>query len=400
MCWRRCKESLVSQQPPPSEDGPVEATVSESTPAASTGPSTAEIHPAPDAELKASSDEQAIVREASARVHWLSVVLWLTVMSAVAVAGFFGWQEAVSVQRQLTALQAEAAALAGAVARTEGVEPQLAQLEANLERMRRALDDQKSQQQALVNRIEGVVDQLATASMDTRSESMLSETEMLLRLAEQRLLVERRPETALQLMVAAQTLLGSLQDGRLLPVRQALAADVQALSAVTPVDVLGIQAELLALDPALATLTLPVRRIEQAEVDRASDLTLPGELGGWMDTLSSLIRIRTLDAPIAPLVSAADAGRAREVLRLNLEQLKLALLREDQVLFDRTLEQAMRLTADYFDVFTGSGLRVMQTLEGLQGRSIVVQLPSASSGLLALKAYRSVRLSDSAASAR
>jgi Uncharacterized enzyme of heme biosynthesis len=128
-------------------------------------------------------------------------------------------------------------------------------------------------------------------------------------------------------------------------VREALAADIQALDRVEMVDVLGVQAQLLALDSALDDLTLPVRRLMEPVED--TDVASEALADQWLARLQEYIRIREVDAPIAPLVTASDAGRAREILRLNLEQIKVALIREDQRLFDAGITQALRLTAHY-----------------------------------------------------
>lgn len=223
----------------------------------------------------------------------------------------------------------------------------------------------------------------------TRTSYTLAEAEYLLRLADQRMRIERNPENAVVLMRTAQALLGQLEDGRLLPIREQLAGDIQTLASIERIDVLGIQAEILALDAVLDRLQLPVRRLqpppsESQEADAQSN---------WLTVLSEYVRIRQVDAPITPLVTAADAGRAREVLRLNLEQIKVALIREDQAIFDASVAQAVRMTTHYFSTTEGAGLRVLQTLEQLQGQSIARDIPDASTGLRALQAFRASEVS-------
>ena len=165
--------------------------------------------------------------------------------------------------------------------------------------------------------------------------------------------------------------------------RERLAQDLQSLSAIQSVDILGIQADLLALDPVLDDLQLPVRRLAP---ETESEATV--DVQQWLGGLSEFIRIREVNAPITPLVSASDAGRAREVLRLSLEQIKVALIREDQALFDAGLAQAKRLSMHFFDVTEGAGLKVMTVLSALEETQITREIPDAAQGLRALKAYR------------
>ena len=103
----------------------------------------------------------------------------------------------------------------------------------------------------------------------------------------------------------------------------------------------------------------------------------------WLGELSDFIRIREVNEPITPLVSASDAGRAREVLRLSLEQIKLALIREDQALFDAGLAQAKRLSMHFFDVTEDAGLKVITVLGSLEDIQITREIPDAAQGLRA-----------------
>jgi uroporphyrin-3 C-methyltransferase len=73
---------------------------------------------------------------------------------------------------------------------------------------------------------------------------------------------------------------------------------------------------------------------------------------------------------------------------LSLEQIKVALIREDQALFDAGLAQAKRLSMHFFDVTEGAGLKVMTVLSSLEGTQITRAIPDAAEGLRALKAYR------------
>ena len=73
---------------------------------------------------------------------------------------------------------------------------------------------------------------------------------------------------------------------------------------------------------------------------------------------------------------------------MSLEQIKVALIREDQDLFDAGLAQAKRLCTHFFDVTAGAGLKVMSVLSALDGTPIVREIPDAAQGLRALKAYR------------
>ncbi len=335
--------------------------------------------------------EEAIVEEASARVQWFTLTLFLIVVGGIGGLGWLGWQELSVVRSDQAALAARLAQTEQALQNQTVTASDLRALQSEVARLTSELSAARSDTRQVIERMESLADQRARATADTRSESLLAEAEYLLKLADQRLLVERNPDVARPLMQSAQAVLGEVEDNRLLPVREKLATDLQALASVETVDVMGMQAEILALDSLLDRLQLPTRRLVDAPVIGA-DRNEP--VGSWLGPLADFIRIREVEAPIAPLVNAADAGRAREILRLNLEQIKLALLREDQALFDSAVASAVRLTRHYFNTVEGPGLGVLQTLEGLAGQSIMRSLPDASSGLRALKQFRQMRMTD------
>lgn len=327
----------------------------------------------------------------------VAILFAVAAMLGTAGAGWFGYTEFMRLQQQIASLTPQVESVQDVEAQLAATDTRIDNLSDEIARLGGEIQRSDARNQAVIDRVESVADALARAQVDTRTSYTLAEAEYLLKIADQRLLVERNPETAQTLMRTAQQLLGQLEDGRLLPVREALAADIQALDGVDSVDVLGIQAELLALDRALDDLTLPVRRLmDPARDSQSASEAAPDQ---WLARLQNYIRIREVETPIAPLVTASDAGRAREILRLNLEQIKVALIREDQQLFDAGIRQALRLTEHYFSVQDGAGASVFSALQRLQGTPVVQSIPDAAQGLRALQGYRQARLADGASNA-
>jgi uroporphyrin-3 C-methyltransferase len=314
---------------------------------------------------------------------WIALLFSCIACVGVGFVAWFGWHEFQSFTRLTESLGTSVQTLSAQVSQLENLKTTTQNLDKQMQRLESEIGRADARNQSVIDRVEVVAEQLAKAQVDTRSSYVLAEAEYLLKLADQRLLIERNPETAVTLMRTAQALLGQLQDGRLLSVRERLAQDLQSLSTVQSVDILGVQAELLALDPVLDDLQLPVRRLAPEEESAATV-----DVKQWLGELSDFIRIREVNEPITPLVSASDAGRAREVLRLSLEQIKLALIREDQALFDAGLAQAKRLSMHFFDVTEGAGLKVITVLGSLEGIQITREIPDAAQGLRALKVYR------------
>lgn len=336
-----------------------------------------------DSDKEPEAEETLSTFESLRSSSWVATLLSVVACAAVGLGGWFMWTEVQTVKRSMEPVDEAIQSVNSQLVQIVSLRETTRDIRSQMERLESGLARADERNQSVINRVETVAEELAKAQVDTRSSYVLAEAEYLLKLADQRLLIERNPETATNLMRTVQGLLAQLEDGRLLSVREQLAKDLQLLSAIPNVDLLGIQAELLALDPVLNELKLPLRRL-----NLESDSEPEGDVQKFIDGLSAFIRIREVNAPITPLVSASDAGRAREVLRLSLEQIKVALVREDQELFNAGLAQAKRLSLHYFDVTEGAGMTVMTVLSALEGTQIARDIPDVAQGLRALKAYR------------
>lgn len=326
--------------------------------------------------------EARIVREASHRANWLAIALGLMALASTGSLGWFGFLEWKRLNATVAALETAQRAYSELSLTLTQLTPRLDALEPRTEASERRAAAIQAETQAALARLEVLAERVQTSQVDTRESYVLAEAEYLLKLAQQRLLIERSPGNALTLMRTADALLAELADPRLQPVREALAVDMQALAGVPELDVLGVQAKLTAMVTSLDELTLPVRRVSAPVAE------LPTVVQPILDRVSQYITIHRLEAPIMPLVSAADAGRAREVLRLQLEQLKLAILREEPEFFASTRQAALSTLEHYFEVQTGVGAAIHVGLDALETVPVSRVMPLANQGLERLKAYR------------
>ena len=336
-----------------------------------------------DSDKEPEATEALDTFEAPRSNSWIATLLIVVAFAAVGSGVWFMWTEVQTVKRSVKSVNEAIQSVNSQLLQIVSLQENARDIRSQIEQLESGIARADERDQSVINRVETLAEELAKLQVDTRSSYVLAEAEYLLKLADQRLFIERNPQTATNLMRTAQALLAQLEDGRLLSVREQLAQDVQLLSAIPNVDLLGIQAELLALDPVLNELKLPVRR-PNLETDSQTE----DDVKKFIDNVSAFIRIREVNAPITPLVSASDAGRAREVLRLSLEQIKVAVVREDQELFDAGLAQAERLSRHFFDVTKGAGMTVVRVLSALEDTQIARKIPDAARGLRALKAYR------------
>lgn len=245
-------------------------------------------------------------------------------------------------------------------------------------------------------------ERLRQLASSTRTDWLLAEAEYLLRLANQRLLTERQTASALALMTTADGMLRDLDDPALFPVRKALAADITKVRMAGVVDREGIYLRLDALIQAIPNLQSPMREQATSEAD-----ALPANLpwyqrlleNGWraLVKMSGIVRVERLDQPLAPVLLPSEQQLLQLNLRLALEQAQLALMREEQSLYDASIARARGWLTDSF-IAGAATTTFSQELAGLAEENINRPLPDAMAAVTALGHYINLwhqRYSDS-----
>lgn len=346
------------------------------------------------------------------------VILFLLILvlaAAVVGLGYLGWQwqqEQHGLQRQ------DEGQLSQQTIRWETMQQQIDQLQ---KRLQAPTDDGpnelqlqlQSQLDQLQVRVNGQSKRLQLLSTTSKNDWLLAEAEYLLRLANQRLLMERGGTGPLALLQAADDILLQLADMNLFPVREQLARDIAALKLIPQVDRSGIYLTLSALaEQVLLLPTVPRAVDDEAELTIASEPNtdvvsyvtknlwqkISDNFFAAMRKLGDQVRIRHHDQPLEVLLPPDSERYLRQNIRFNLEQAQLALLREENAIYANSLEQAKSLLEQYFPMQPQAQLIAAQLGE-LAERNIRVELPDISSSLKQLKQYtaRLHKLNDSAA---
>ncbi len=221
------------------------------------------------------------------------------------------------------------------------------ELRSDVQSAQRSQSEVISQMEQRLNRVDRRLS--AIASTD-REDWKLAEAEYLLRLANQRLVLERDSRNALALAETTDAILRDLGDSDLLPVRRALARDIQALRLADQVDREGLYLRLLALNEQVPNLPLvepmrnapsgPAPDTTEAEADTGVWTTVKQSFARLMERLSGHIRIRQHDEPIDALADPREQFILRQQLQLMLEQAQAALLREQTALYQSSLTRA------------------------------------------------------------
>ncbi|MCG2579930.1 MAG: uroporphyrinogen-III C-methyltransferase [Marinobacter sp.] len=323
---------------------------------------------------------------------WLISLLALTLVIALALWSWQQWNDRQALQQTLNNLSGDVSRLDSQYgARGSEQSDRIQALEAKLTDQRELIATQQRQ-------IDHNARELLEAGNRTRTDWLLAEAEYLLRVANQRLLIEKDIRGALAALEAGDDVLNESDDIGVYPVRQQLAKEILSLKGIADVDRTGLYLTLEAAIDSVNRLTDDALVNERAPgfvatADAALGDNPEGEPGlfsqGWTkvkNTLANVVVVRRLDEPVKPLLSPDQSAYARLNLQLMLEEAEMAVLRGHQELYDRALTKAGNAITDWYDNTNPQVAALTQTLGELQDRNIDPQLPDISRSLELLKA--------------
>ena len=227
----------------------------------------------------------------------------------------------------------------------------------------------------------------------TRSDWLLAEAEYLARLARQRLQTERSVKSPLALLESVDAILTQIDDPNLLAARSAVADDIASLRLASDVDREGIYLELQALAANIEILELVELAQPAVLTEKTTEIidnTQLSVLDEFLNDLSGLIRVRQRQNPIEPMLQPEEERIVRRNMQMIFEQAQVALLREEQRIYQATLEKAQNYLQRFFQS-NPSSEAVSQRLAVLLETSIIQQLPDIHKSLEAVQSLLVMR---------
>ena len=343
-------------------------------PSAGDQPDNPQLAPPKTKRPKKISNSSATPEEPAASRH--SSTAWFALLVAVvAGAGTFKlWQQTQDIQQQLTArIENNNAAL-------EGLNESLAALQSEAKALTSSVRERESEVDTALTDLRRVLQQ-------DQSDWRLAEIEHLLRTANNLLLLGHDTKSAAQALAAADQRLAQLAQPRLLPVREQLAQEMQALKTATAVDVTGMLLALDGLAEQVEKLPLPA---EPKELSSSITSEVPATdrwraaADNLLASLKGVVSIRRRDTAVAPLLPPNQRFFLYQNLKLRLESAKLALLRGDGSAFGGHMTTSTKWVQHYFDQGSPHTKAVLQSLEALAAIDIDPELPDLSGSLAAL----------------
>ncbi len=328
---------------------------------------------------------------------WLNILLLLAVIAlAVCLAAIvhFGQQGLSAQDKKIQGLanelsQGKSTLQQSLVALSQTQQSAITDLTQNLQSTQRSVNE-------LSQRVLAQGKRLRAMSDTSRDDWLLAEAQYLLKLANQRIRIERSPVGAQALLEEADNILRDLDDPSLHPVRRAIAQDLASLKLLNAIDVEGIYLSLLALTDQVTSI--PVRlspsqreRSEQAAVSEDDSpktfrQTIAASWQGFMQSFKDYVRVVHHEEKPKALLPVQDEVYLQQNLRLMLERAQLALLREQQDIYLQSLAQADQWLLQYYnrsEVLT----KFREELVRLQEKNIVQTLPDISQSLALLHEY-------------
>lgn len=330
---------------------------------------------------------------------WPGKLALLLSLLALAAAGYLYWlslQQGNSVTQSNEKLEAQVASSINSA--KSSLDKSIADMNQQLGQLQAQSSQEQQNIDKLQDRLTKSIQQVSANQNTSRKDWLLAEVEYLLRLANQRVLMENTKDGALALLKSADKILKETDDVSIYEVRKALAEDIAALEAVPTLDTEGVFLKLGALNGQVQNLRLiPISEqhklpelIEEVAPEVVSESWTNDLKASWSkaaDKLGSLVVIRHRDEPIEPLLSPEQTYYLQQNLHLMLEQAQLALLQRKQASYDASLNKAHSWIGTYFEQQDAATQSLLNGISELKTVKVTTQMPDISSSLRTLKSY-------------
>ncbi len=343
----------------------------------------------PDQAQKTTASKAPKTRSGSV-LGWLNFLLIILLGGVIAVAGWYGWQHHHLLVNELAQLKnSQDSTQVQAVQQASKQQAQLAELQKN--------------QQELTVQLAQNNEALAKIPTAGRQDWLLAEAEYLLRIANQRLQLEKDWSSALSMLQAADNVLVEAKNPRMNPVRALIAEEIIALRKAPALDVQGAVLRLQALQKELPTLPwIPNKFTVKnngnsaalANTDSTADeQAQEAQKESWYiriwnkisAALTGLVRIRVHQNGAPQPLNPDQQYYLEQNMHLMLEQAQAALLREEEGLYQHSLQRVVEWMQSYLLVEDASTEAALLSVQELLQWPVAPARPDISASLLKLQ---------------
>lgn len=280
---------------------------------------------------------------ASNALSWINLILIIILFLLAGFAGWIVWQQNQSATAESAVLKDRLGTALQKIEASNARENTLMKRAEALNETSLTLAEQVAHNSERLGKLPGA----------ERQDWLLAEAEYLLRLANQRLELERDWDGAVSMLTAADNVLIETRNPRLDKVRAQIARELMALRAVPAVDRVGAIFRLQALQEQVTSLPwMPEKLIPDVAVEEEPRV-LEEQTWYWnawftvKDNMTRMVRIRERDAPIAAPLTPDQQYYLQQNMHLMLEQAQVALLREQTELYTHSLGRVQEWLDQY-----------------------------------------------------
>jgi len=334
------------------------------------------------------SSTHAPVKKHTASFAWLWFFVAL-IVAAICFGALFVLRQSSSQQQIIASLRTQVEQQA------QANETRQRLLEDNLDK---ELVEQQEAIQSNLNNLAEQVDsnnaRLLSLSSVNRDEWKLQEAQYLLRLADQRILLEKDSQNAVALALSADDVLRDIDQADLVGVRKLLVEEIAVLKLAGVIDREGIYLRLSALAnqidaiPFIEPLGTQEEVLEEDVVppDETFKQKITRNFYDLLHKLGSYVRVRDHGKTINAVLPPSEQKYLQQNLRLMLEQAQVALLRNEENIYQESLVKAQNWINQYYSL-NEKATAVLEELQALQKEEISPELTNFSNSTSALNEY-------------
>jgi len=352
-----------------------------------------------DSEPSPASDKPA-EKKRSNKALWLFTVFNFLLIIAICAAGYWYYLQLQGEREQAQlALQAQISERSDNLSQ---VKSELAETERSLEALSQELS---TKQQATAESFDNLLAQILQNSESDKalerqiseisgrrpSDWLLAEANYLVTMAGRKLYLEQDIRTSITLLQEADARLQDLGDPSLLPIRALIASDVQSLQQVNPVSTTSVGLAIAGMLPQVANL--PLENLKLPESSAEESVELSNDISDWKENIrrtwraivGDFISIKRIDKPLEPYLAERQQWLIEQQLKHALTMAKTAALDEQYTLFSVSLQEAMALIIEHYQIEDSGVAQFMDALQQLQNTNFEREYPERLESIEALK---------------
>lgn len=254
-----------------------------------------------------------------------------------------------------------------------------------------SVNNMKSETQNSIKQLNEMVEKF---SQNQPTDWLVHEAEYLVRIAARTLWLEKDTTAAIGLLQDADARIAELNDPEVLPVRQLIYQDIEALKLVPKLETEEAILSLMALGEQVQSLPLVTMSVpkETANMDR---FTLSDDVVDWRENISktwsrfleTFVVVHSRVGELEPILPIEQRENVKENLSLKLQIAQWAASKGKHDVFVKSLTDAQLWLAQYFEMNDVKNKAFSESLESLKSKIIII---GTEQKLVSLKAIRQI----------